>query len=86
MRPINDSKPPVKRSRFHYGRATAAWRDIADYCWERAGRLRPHERDFVWNMAMRGREPTALQAIWLYDLYQKLGGRGNDPNLGTTNF
>jgi hypothetical protein len=53
-----------------------SWEDLATWCQRNDyGRLKPHERNFVADMAIRlplGLEPTERQAQWLAAIYARL--------------
>ncbi len=65
--------------RDHESGEPKTWRELAQWCQRNdAGRLKPHERTFITDMASRlvlNGEPTEKQAAWLRALYRKLRRR-----------
>jgi hypothetical protein len=52
--------------------ATSDWRTIANACRAQAHRLSAKEFNFVANMVLSRRAPSAKQAAWLHDIYERV--------------
>jgi hypothetical protein len=53
----------------------ADWQAMAWTCRKHVHLLRPHERDFVGNIAQLRRQPTDRQLAWLEDIYKRVQQR-----------
>jgi hypothetical protein len=62
---------------FHNVDGTPDWHEIARFCQQSNGRLRPNEQTFINDMAARSvwREPTEKQEKWLRSIFYRLGGK-----------